>query len=156
MTWVTHRHRIYLKGQNGPRFIANWNIKQSYDFNKVPGGAGDWCGRITYIRNMKKYKREKVLTNFGSRHKSSYLGIFTSRNCEGIPNSKFTTNCKKWKTEFSFWLWRENLLWLLLQGTANAFIPDQKKPLYDHDHNLKLYFWPPLELDFSITLVDDY
>ena len=64
--------------------MANWNIKQSYDFNKVPGGA----------KGLEKVQ-ERVLTNFGSRHKSSYLGIFTSRNFEGIPNSKFTMNCKK-------------------------------------------------------------
>ena len=42
--------------------MTNWNNKQSYDFNKVPGGAGDSCGRMTYIRNMKKYKREFLQT----------------------------------------------------------------------------------------------
>ena len=43
--------------------MANWNIKQSYDFNKVPGGAGYSCdGFIIYIRDMKKYKRESLQT----------------------------------------------------------------------------------------------
>ena len=39
----------------------------------MPGGAGDLCGRITYIRDMKEDKKERVLTNFDSRHKSSIL-----------------------------------------------------------------------------------
>ena len=109
--------------------MANWNIKQSYDFNKVPGGA-------------KRHEKvqERVLTNFGSRHKSSYLGIFTSRNFEGIPNSKFTMNCKKWKTEFSFDFGGRTCFGFCSKEMWSLSFRTKLKTLYDQVHNLTIVF----------------
>ena len=123
----------------------------------MPGDAGDLCGRITYIRDMKKYKEERGLTNFGSRHKSSILAVLL----HGIVKVFRTLNLRRIvkherpsipfdfseRTSFDFCfteLWTFSFWTRIKKNYTIKFL------------TWHLCFRSPLELDFSIILVNDY
>ena len=76
--WILEYREIWFL--NNQIRSKHWSERTLFDFGGVPRDTEDLdtCNSITYIRDMKSTK-ERVLTNFGSRHKSSIFGTLIER-----------------------------------------------------------------------------